>query len=188
MKGTMRCPVFSGNGAEYENRRVIVSDWMMIEGKKREYPALEMRSTMRGKALDVVVGLEQQKLLERTGVEMLLRKFEKYYQKESRVYKFSKLKEFYNIRREPEEKRQEYIRRYERVARELKKAGGWRDSRGGEGLASVGASWIRGTRGASGSGGLSYPRWIRPYQGRTDSDIWGQRKERGKKLAGGRKR
>ena len=101
MKGTMRCPVLSGNGAEYENRRVIVSDWMMIEGKKREYPALEMRSTMRGKALDVVVGLEQQKLLERTGVEILLRKFEKYYQKESRVYKLSKLKEFYNIRREP---------------------------------------------------------------------------------------
>ena len=29
----------------------------MIEGKKIEYPALEMRSTMRGKALDAVVGL-----------------------------------------------------------------------------------------------------------------------------------
>ena len=78
---------------------------------------------IRGKTLDVVVSLEQEKLMERTGVEML-RELEKYYQKESRVYKLSKLKEFYNIRREPEENMEEYIRRYERVARELKKAGG----------------------------------------------------------------
>ena len=68
---------------------------------------------MRGKALDVVVGLEQEKLMERTSVEMLLRELEKCYQKESRVYKLSKLKEFYNIRREPEESMEEYIRRYE---------------------------------------------------------------------------
>ena len=67
----MRCPVFSGNEVEYKNWRVIASDWMMIEGKKREYPALEMRGAMRGKALDVVVGLEQEKLMEKTGVEML---------------------------------------------------------------------------------------------------------------------
>ena len=40
----------------------------MIDGKKREYPALEMRSAMRGRALDVVVGLEQEKLMEETGV------------------------------------------------------------------------------------------------------------------------
>ena len=64
---------------------------------------------MRGKALDVVVGLEQGKLMERTGVEMLLRELEKYYQKGSRVYKLSKLKEFYNIKREPEENMEEYI-------------------------------------------------------------------------------
>ena len=67
MKGTVRCPVFFGNEVEYKN-------WMMIEGKKREYLALEMR----GKALDVVVGLEEEKLIERTGVEML-RELEKYY-------------------------------------------------------------------------------------------------------------
>ena len=53
--------------------------------------------------MDVVVGLEQEKLMERTGVEILLRELKKYYQKESRVNKLSKLKEFYNIRREPEE-------------------------------------------------------------------------------------
>ena len=38
---------------------------------------------MRGNTLDVVVGLEQEKLMERTDVEMLLRELEKYYQKES---------------------------------------------------------------------------------------------------------
>ena len=59
MKGTLRCPVSSGNEAEYENWRVIATDWMMIEGKKRKYQALEMM--MRGKALEVVVGLEQKK-------------------------------------------------------------------------------------------------------------------------------
>ena len=53
---------------------MITSNWKMIEGKKREYLALEMR----GKALDVVVGLEEEKLIERTGVEML-RELEKYY-------------------------------------------------------------------------------------------------------------
>ena len=82
MKGTLRCPVFSGNEAEYENWRVIAGDWMMIEGKKIEYPALEMR----GKALEVVVDLPQEKLMENTGVETLLREWEKYYQKENRVY------------------------------------------------------------------------------------------------------
>ena len=97
MKGTVRCPVFSGNEAQYKNWRVTASDWMIIEGKKREYPVLEMRSEMRDKALDVVVGLEQEKLMERTGVEILLRELKKYYQKESRVNKLSKLKEFYNI-------------------------------------------------------------------------------------------
>ena len=35
MKEMLRCPVFSGNEAEYENWRVIACDWMMIEGKKR---------------------------------------------------------------------------------------------------------------------------------------------------------
>ena len=93
----------------------------MIEGKKREYLALEMRGAMRGKALEVVVGLAQEKLMENTGVETLLRELEKYYQKESRVYKLSKLKGFYNIRREPEENMEEYIKRYKRLARELKK-------------------------------------------------------------------
>ena len=38
---------------------------------------LDMRSAMRGKALYVVVGLEQEKLMERTSVEMLLRELEK---------------------------------------------------------------------------------------------------------------
>ena len=38
MKGTVRCPVFSGNEAEYENWRVIASDWMMKEGKKKRKP------------------------------------------------------------------------------------------------------------------------------------------------------
>ena len=83
MKGMVRCPVFSGDEVEYKN-------WMMTEGKKREYPALEMRSTMRFKALDVVVCLEQEKLMERTGIEILLRELEKHYQNESRVYKFYK--------------------------------------------------------------------------------------------------
>ena len=55
---------------------------------------------------------------------MLLRELENYYQEESRVYKLSILKEFYNIRREPEENVAEYIRGYERVAREFKRAGG----------------------------------------------------------------
>ena len=62
--------------------------------------------------------------MERTGIEMLLRELEKYYQKVSRVYKLSKLKEFYNIRRELEENMEEYIRRYERVAREMKRVRG----------------------------------------------------------------
>ena len=79
---------------------------------------LEMRSTMRGKAL------EQEKLMERTGVEILLRESEKYYQKESRVYKLSKLKEFYNIRREPEENMEEYIRRYE-SCQGIEESTGW---------------------------------------------------------------
>ena len=71
IKGTVRWPVFSGSETKYKNWRVIASDMMMIEGRKREYPVLEMRSAMRGKALVLVVGLGQEKLMERTGVEML---------------------------------------------------------------------------------------------------------------------
>ena len=74
MKGTVRCPVFSGNEAEYKNWRVIASNWMMIEGQERKYPALEMRSAMRGKALDVVVGLEQGKLMERNWCRNVLKR------------------------------------------------------------------------------------------------------------------
>ena len=40
-----------------------------------------------------------------------------------------------------------------------------------------------------GGGGLSHPRWIRPYQGRTDSDIWDKGKKEAKSwLEGGRGR
>ena len=62
---------------------------------------------MREKALDMVVGLDHEKLMKEDRVEALLKQVEKYYQKESRVYKLTKLKEFYNIRRDSEESMEE---------------------------------------------------------------------------------
>ena len=88
MKETVRCPVFPGNEAENENWRVIASDWMMIEGKKTEY------------SLDVGDGENWcRNVVKRIG-EILPKRG---------VYKLSKLNEFYNIRREPEENMEEEI-------------------------------------------------------------------------------
>ena len=50
----------------------------------------------------------------------MLSELDKYYKKESRIQKLSKLKEFCRGRKETEERLEEYIRRYEKVARELK--------------------------------------------------------------------
>ena len=124
VKGTNRCPIFSGMEEDYETWRILASDWMEIEGNKREYPGLEMRAAMRGKALDVVVGIPQVDLKGDEGTVRLIKELEKYYQKESRTYKLMKLKELMNIKRGTDESMEEYIRRYEKVARDLKSAGG----------------------------------------------------------------
>ena len=101
-------------------------------------------SAMRGNEQGVVVGLDQKKLMKEDGVEVLLKELEKSYQNENRIYRLTNLKEFYNIRRDPE---------------------------GGEGLALTGKSWVGGAVGASSGRGLSLPGRIRPYQGRTDENI-----------------
>ena len=151
VKGTNRCPIFSGMEEDYENWRILASDWMEIEGNKREYPGLEMRADIRGKALDVVVGIPQVDLKGDEGTERLIKELEKYYQKESRTYKLMKLKELMNIKRGMDESMEEYIRRYEKVARDLKSAGGEY-----EGVASVGTGGIRRFGRTSSGRGLSH--------------------------------
>ena len=116
-----RCPMFSGKESDYKNWRVLLSNWMKL-GREKKYTSLEMRRVMQGKALDLVVWLDQEKLMKMEGTEMLLRELEKGH-KVSRIHKLGKLKEFYNIKREPKENMADYIRRYERMSRELKTGG-----------------------------------------------------------------
>ena len=40
--------MFSGKVADYDNWRVLVSDWMKLEGREKKYPGLEMRRAMQG--------------------------------------------------------------------------------------------------------------------------------------------
>ena len=55
-----------------------------------------MRRAMQGKELDLVVGLDHEKPIEKDGAEIMLWELEKCYKKESRIHKLGKLKEFYN--------------------------------------------------------------------------------------------
>ena len=54
---------------------------MKLEDKK--YPGLEMRKAVQGKALDFMVWLDQEKLMEKGRSDMLLRELKKCYKKES---------------------------------------------------------------------------------------------------------
>ena len=50
---------------------------------------------------EVVVGLKNEKMMEKEGAYMLLWELEKCFKKGSRIHKLGKLKGFYNIRSEP---------------------------------------------------------------------------------------
>ena len=43
-----------------------------MEGREKKYPDFEMRRVMQGKVLEVVVGLDQEKMMEKEGAQMLL--------------------------------------------------------------------------------------------------------------------
>ena len=50
---------------------------MKLKGREKKYPGLETRRAMQGKELDVVVWLDQEKLVEKEGAKMLLQELKK---------------------------------------------------------------------------------------------------------------
>ena len=83
MRGLSRCLVFSGKDEDYENWRVLVDDWIEIDGK-------------RGSILVLSCGEE----LKANGeVKMILQELEKHNKKEGKVHMMSKVKSYYQIQR-----------------------------------------------------------------------------------------
>ena len=72
MEGVSKCLIFSGKEEDYEDWRVLVDDWIDMEGDKRPYPGLELRRAVQGKALCMVSWLDRDELKREGGVQRIL--------------------------------------------------------------------------------------------------------------------
>ena len=116
------CPKFSGVQAEYKAWKGQVRDWIEICGEEVKYPGLEIRMSLKGKGLEVTEDIDREELKESNGPDKILRKLDEVYLKDTLMENYGKMKSYFKIERESNEKMRDFVIRYEKAASECKKA------------------------------------------------------------------
>ena len=98
------CPRFSGVQAEYKGWRGQVADWLAVCEELVKYPGIEIRLSLRGRALEVTEGLDREKLKTKEGPKEILGKLDEVYLKDTLVENYGKMKRYLKIERESGEK------------------------------------------------------------------------------------
>lgn len=123
MRKNNKCPVFSGKADEYVIWKCLVEDWMTVVGKE-ENVGLQIRMSVQGKPLAILVDIERKELMKKNGYKLIFEKLDRMYLREEGMNRIEKLKEFLKIEKEKDENMREYVLRYEKVYEECKKVGG----------------------------------------------------------------
>ena len=116
------CPRFSGEESEYKGWRSQVEDWLIVGAKDIEYPGLEIRMSLRGKALAVTEELDRNTLKEKEGQKIILDKLDKVYKKDTLMENYGKMKKYFKMERGSAEKMRNFVVRYEKAAYECSRA------------------------------------------------------------------
>ena len=116
------CPRFSGVQAEYKGWIRQVTDWLAVCEELVKYPGIEIRLSLRGRALEVTEGLDREKLKTKEGPKEILGKLDEVYLKDTLVENYGKMKRYLKIERESGEKMRDFIIRYEKEESECSRA------------------------------------------------------------------
>ena len=116
------CPRFSGIQEEYKGWRGQVEDWLEVCGDEVKYSGIEIRMSLKGKALEVTETIEREQLKTEEGPSIILGKLDEKYRKETIMENYSKMKSYCKIERDSSEKMRDYIIRYEKADSECSRA------------------------------------------------------------------
>ena len=123
-KWRMECPKFSGEQEDYKRWKGQVEDWLKVCGDNIKFPGLQIRLSLKGRALDIAEGIDREELMEEGGEKIVLKKLDGAYQKDALIDYYSKMKRYFRIERESGEKMRDFIIRYEKLEWECNKAMG----------------------------------------------------------------
>lgn len=122
MKWRRDCPRFSGAQGDYKGWRGQVEDWLVVCGEEVKYPGIEIRMSLKGKALEVTEGIDRDELKDSEGSKIILSKLDEVYLKDTLMENYSKMKNYFKIERESSEKMRDFIIRYEKAESECSRA------------------------------------------------------------------
>ena len=121
-KWRRECPRFSGIQAEYKGWKGQVEDWMVVCGDDIKYPGIEIRMSLKGRALEVTEGIDREELKKNEGHKIILKKLDEAYKKDTLMDNYGKMKSYFKIERESGETMREFIIRYEKIELECSRA------------------------------------------------------------------
>ena len=122
MTGRRECPRFNGEEKNYKGWKNQVLDWLLVVGENVQYPAIEIRLSLSGKALEAAEELDRKELIKKGGEERILECLDKIFLRDSVMDRYGKLKEYFKIEREVGESMRAFIQRYEKIESECKRA------------------------------------------------------------------
>ena len=109
------CPKFIGIQNEYKGWKGQVKDWLEICGEELKYSGIEIRMILKGKVLEVTEGIEREKLKEKDEPKVILEKLDEVFQKDTLMENYSKMKNYFKMERESNEKMRDFVIRYEKA-------------------------------------------------------------------------
>ena len=121
-KWRRECPKFGGAKAEYKGWRGQVEDWLLVCGEEVKYPGVEIRLSLRGRALEIAEGINREEIKKEGGERIILKKLDEAYRKDTIADNYEKLRTYIKIERESGETLRDYIIRYEKEELECSKA------------------------------------------------------------------
>ena len=72
-KWRRECPRFNGIQAEYKGWKGQVEDWLAVCGDSVIYPGIEIRLSLKGRALEVTEGVDTEELKKTDGERKILK-------------------------------------------------------------------------------------------------------------------
>lgn len=121
-KWRRECPRFSGVQAEYKGWKGQVEDWLIVCGDDVQYPGIEIRMSLKGRALEVTEGIDRMELKKADGHKIILKKLDEAFKKDTLMDNYGKMKKYFKIERESGETMREFIIRYEKEELECRRA------------------------------------------------------------------
>jgi len=117
----VKIPEFSGKLDEYDDWKIRVQEWEILEAEYYEYPAVMIKSSLQNEAWRCVKNLTVAELRGKDGIQKLFRKLDEKYKKDRRLEVIKKVMSYYDIEREANETIRDFLERFEKAKEESKR-------------------------------------------------------------------